>query len=225
MNYITHLNAFFKKAENDVILTPYHLSLYLALFRIWNANCFEDTITINRQSIMKKAKIGSKKTYYDCLNYLDAGGYLQYIAAASRFDQAKVIMRDLSGAGSRTHHLSKTLHHESTSDTACVPDQGHFTKEAYKQRVNNPPNGTDGHNIPSLDEVIAFAQESGYSSASTHAFWHRFSTNNWRSGGKPIRDWKALAHAYLAKVDANNNQNKNDGTDDTAEYKDYQEPL
>jgi len=225
MNYITHLNAFFAKAENDSKLTPYHLSLYLSLFRIWNASCFTDTLVITRQSIMTKAKIGSKKTYYECLNYLDAGGYFQYIAAVSRFDQAKVIMRDLSGIRNRTHGMSATIHHDPTSGNACVPDQGHSNKPVSKQVETIPPNKADGHVIPSLDEVIAFAQQAGYSSASTHAFWHRFSTNNWRSGGKPIRDWKALAHAYLAKVDANNTQNGNHETGGNAGYKDYQEPL
>ena len=60
MNYIRHLNGFFVRLSQDQRMTPYHVSLYLALFQLWNLNRFKNPFTISRDETMKLSLIGSE---------------------------------------------------------------------------------------------------------------------------------------------------------------------
>ncbi|MBN2486108.1 MAG: hypothetical protein JXB34_09060, partial [Bacteroidales bacterium] len=78
MNYIRHLSAFYMKAAVDDRLSAFHISLYHALFQLWNMNRFEKPVLVNRQVIRRYSKIGSNHTLYRCLNELHAWGYIEY---------------------------------------------------------------------------------------------------------------------------------------------------
>ena len=70
MNYIRHLTGVFQCMDNDKRLTPFHISLYMVLFRQWNNNRFKNPISIARDELMKAAKIGSVNTYTKALKQL-----------------------------------------------------------------------------------------------------------------------------------------------------------
>ena len=77
INYITHHKAVnIKMMEDD--LTSTHISLYNALFLIWNECCFDTELSVNRNDVMKLSKIGSANTYTKALKDLDVKGYLKY---------------------------------------------------------------------------------------------------------------------------------------------------
>lgn len=77
VNYIEHHRSVnFKLSEDD--LTSIHISLYNALFLIWNECGFDTELSINRNDIMKLSKIGSANTYTKALKELDEKGYLKY---------------------------------------------------------------------------------------------------------------------------------------------------
>lgn len=78
MNYIRHLSAAFEQMDADTRLTPYHISLYMALFRRWNLNFFRNPISVSRDELMRLSKIGSVNTYTKCLKELDQFGYIRY---------------------------------------------------------------------------------------------------------------------------------------------------
>ena len=78
MNYIKHLSAAFQQMDADTRLTPYHISLYMALFRRWNLNFFRNPISVSRDELMRLSKIGSVNTYTKCLKQLDQYGYVRY---------------------------------------------------------------------------------------------------------------------------------------------------
>ena len=78
MNYIKHLSAIFETIDSDSRLTPYHISLYISLFRRWNLNYFKNPISISRDEIMKMAKIGSVNTYTKCIKELHLWSYIRY---------------------------------------------------------------------------------------------------------------------------------------------------
>jgi len=77
-NYIRHLTATFEKIDATTGFTPFHTSLYLALFRRWNMNYFQNPISVARDELMRMAQIGSVKTYYRCLKALDRWGFIRY---------------------------------------------------------------------------------------------------------------------------------------------------
>ena len=78
MNYILHLNNILEEFAHDQRLTPHHISLYLALFRAWNYNRFNNPIYIFRNELIVASKIGSYNTYTKCLKELDKWNYLSY---------------------------------------------------------------------------------------------------------------------------------------------------
>lgn len=104
MNYIRHLNGFFKELEEDERMTPYHISLYLSCFRLWNLNRFKNPFPISRFEMMKLSRIGSVNTYARCIKQLDKWGYIEYSPAANlhsgstisciRFDISRNTSRD-----------------------------------------------------------------------------------------------------------------------------------
>ena len=67
INYIKHLNAVFNQFSKDNRLNPTHISLYIALFQLWNLNRFLEEFFINRDEVMQLSKIGSKSTYHRCI--------------------------------------------------------------------------------------------------------------------------------------------------------------
>ena len=90
MNYIRHLNGFFEKAENDEKLTPYHISLYMSLFRQWNLNRFRNPFPVDREELMHLSRIGSKNTYARCMKQLHQWGYICYSPTGNFHTERKV---------------------------------------------------------------------------------------------------------------------------------------
>ena len=78
MNYLRHLNEFFGRMAGDKRLSSYHISLYLALFRQWNACRFANRFVISRSEMMDLARIGSANTYARCMRELTEWGYIHY---------------------------------------------------------------------------------------------------------------------------------------------------
>ncbi|RAJ80126.1 hypothetical protein CLV59_105233 [Chitinophaga dinghuensis] len=74
------LTAFFEAVKNDNRIGSTHLSLYLALFQLWNQNDFEDPVSIHRPEVLELAKI-SRSTYHRCMRDLNDHGYVKYIAS------------------------------------------------------------------------------------------------------------------------------------------------
>src|SRR5690554_1624560 len=90
VNYIHHMENTLVKFGNDQRVTPWHISLYLALFQIWNRTRFKKEINIRRDELMHLSKIGSTNTYSKCLKQLSEWNYIKYTHSKSRFKYSKV---------------------------------------------------------------------------------------------------------------------------------------
>ena len=77
--YINHLTIFFSSVKDDKRITTSHISLYMALFELWNNNHFKNPISFTRKRIMKACKICSISTYHKIINDLSDFGYIKYI--------------------------------------------------------------------------------------------------------------------------------------------------
>ncbi len=75
INFIYHLTCFFFMTEQHQSMRPTHISLYIALFRLWNTSRFCETMSVSRTQMMKASKIGSKTCYYRSLKELHEWGY------------------------------------------------------------------------------------------------------------------------------------------------------
>jgi hypothetical protein len=85
MNYIKHLTGFFEKVSIDFELNPTHISLYMAVFQLWNQNRFQNPIGISRDELMRISKISSTATYHKCIKELCAKGYVIYSPSYNPF--------------------------------------------------------------------------------------------------------------------------------------------
>ena len=78
MNYIHHMNNWFAKVQADERLYPSHISLYIALFQLWNANRFKNPLSVSRNELKSLSKIGSSNTYTKCIKDLHNWKYIEY---------------------------------------------------------------------------------------------------------------------------------------------------
>lgn len=94
INYISHLNQFFAKIQNDNKMNPTHVSMYMALFYFWNKARFSSEFFINRNEVMQMSRIGSKGTYHKCLRDLSEWKYIIYKPSHNPHIGSKIHMFD-----------------------------------------------------------------------------------------------------------------------------------
>jgi len=95
MNYIKHLTGFFEKVSTDFDLNPTHISLYMAIFQLWNQNRFQNPIGISRDELMRISKIASSATYHKCMKELSEKGYVNYMPSYNPFKGSTLDMINL----------------------------------------------------------------------------------------------------------------------------------
>ena len=123
-NYIIQLNNSFKQFAEDDKITPFHISLYLALFQKWNGNKFKNPISVARDEIMFLSKIGSANTYSKCLKELHAWGYIKYIPSHSYHVGSKIYMFNFntttkSTTNKTTNNASDLSNHKTNAKTSA----------------------------------------------------------------------------------------------------------
>lgn len=96
MNYIRHTRAAFELLARTAEATPYHVSLYVALFQQWNEARFPADIVLFKDEVMQAAHIGSPKTYRACLRDLSAWGLITYQPSHSEYRASRALMHELA---------------------------------------------------------------------------------------------------------------------------------
>ena len=95
-NYIRHLNAFLSQVKKDQRLHANHVSLYLALFHVWNYHRFQNPFPILREEVMSLSCIGSRATYVRCLKHLHHCRYIIYVPAKQAYAVSYVSIMPLA---------------------------------------------------------------------------------------------------------------------------------
>jgi hypothetical protein len=146
MNYIRHLTGFFERTESDMRMTAYHISLYLALFQLWNLNRFRNPFPISREELMHISRIGSKNTYARCIQQLDQWGYISYFpngnlhtgrqVSCTRFD-IEIKVDPGTTSGTRTETGTRTRDGTRTGTRSGTPfiNNTNYNKQ-HKQKPN-----------------------------------------------------------------------------------------
>src|SRR5690554_966189 len=119
VNYINHMENTLVKFANDQRVTPWHISLYLALFKIWNRTRFKKEINIRRDELMHLSKIGSTNTYSKCLKQLSEWNYIKYTPSKSRFKSSKVHMYRFDTTPDTSRGTTSNTSCDITPDTSC----------------------------------------------------------------------------------------------------------
>lgn len=131
INYIKHLNAVFDQFSKDSRLNPTHISLYIALFQVWNSTRFPAEFFVIRDEVMKQSKIGSKSTYHRCLKELHKYGYIEYEPSHNPYRGSKIkLTKNWTSSGQVLYQHSPKI--ETTTGQALVPKYKH-----NKTGINN----------------------------------------------------------------------------------------
>jgi hypothetical protein len=73
------LHGFYCAINADPRIGVSHISLYMALFRQFSLNQFQNPVSIQRMDVMQLAKINGRATYHKCMRDLADYGYINYI--------------------------------------------------------------------------------------------------------------------------------------------------
>lgn len=142
-NYILHLNNSFKRFTADEKATPFHISLYMALFQKWNSAKFRNPISIARDDLMYLSKIGSANTYIKCLKELHSWGYIKYAPSHSYHVGSKVYMYTFDTikktTTNKTNNNATDISNNKTSTKTIAQDVRPY-KNSIKQIKNNSNN-------------------------------------------------------------------------------------
>lgn len=95
INFIRHLNAFYTLVHEHERLRANDISLYMALFQLWNLERFPVFLVVNRSLVIKLCKIGSLHTYTRCLKRLHNFGFLTYEPSEELFSRSVIKMAPL----------------------------------------------------------------------------------------------------------------------------------
>lgn len=191
MNYIKHLNGVFRQVERDSRLNPTHISMYMALFQMWNRNRFPETFFIDRGDIMQLAKIGSKATYHRCLKDLDNWGYVEYMPSHNPYKGSQINMPNF---GTSTRTTTGTTP-EQVVEQAVVPniniDKPNKTINKLS-RASHPKNEGD---------VLMFFKDNDWESNEALKFYNHYQGVGWKVGGRSaIEDWQATAKTWMLRA-------------------------
>ena len=102
INYIRHITAFYALVHEHEYLRSNDISLYMALFQLWNLQRFPVSLEVDKTQAIKLSKIGSKATYVLCLKRLHKFGFLTYQPSAGPFLHSVVKMVSLDEKGLQT---------------------------------------------------------------------------------------------------------------------------
>ena len=83
MGEVKELTSFYEAIRDDPRIGPSHISLYMALFQLYNLNGFRNPISICRKRVMEVAKISGVATFHKCMRHLVEFGYIRYVPSYS----------------------------------------------------------------------------------------------------------------------------------------------
>lgn len=192
VNYIQHLNAVFKAFQEDSRLNPTHISLYLALFQLWNHHRFRESFHVNREDVMKISKIGSKSTYHRCVKELNHYNYLVYNPSHNPFKGSKIKMLKFGTTSGQV--LEQAVYQG-------VPNQGQEVVRSNKHIQTNQ----NSYKLPKPKneiEVLQFFKKEEWPEVEAQKFFNHYQSIGWKIGGKiKIENWHASAKNWMLKAE------------------------
>lgn len=247
MNYIRHLTAFFERVAIDQRLNPTHISLYMALFQIWNINRFINPISISRSEMMRLSKIYSNATYHKCIRELHEYSYLQYLPSYNPFKGSLIYLFIFETSAEQVMNRKHTKKQKSskealvpyinntniinnkTDTNESIPIITNSKNKQDKETAGRAPNSKEML-IPLPEEVYEYFVSQNSTKIEAEKFFNYYSSNGWKIGGKAkMKNWQAAARNWLLNANRfNGNKPSNQPNPkqlQTKSDKGYNEPL
>jgi len=94
MEKLNPLHSFIQLANIDNRLLPSHISLFLALYWLWQKVSFQSPFYVFRKDVMPYAKISSIVTYHKCIKELSNFGYIIYQPSYNCYQGSEIIFQN-----------------------------------------------------------------------------------------------------------------------------------
>lgn len=120
-------------------MNPPAISVYMAIFQIWNHNRFKSPIYATRDELMYASKISSTATYHKCIKLLVQKEYIEYTPSYSSYTRTSIIIHALDNyTKSNAKQVQKLnpTHSKSKKDTEQGNEQP--TKQLLEQGREQP---------------------------------------------------------------------------------------
>jgi hypothetical protein len=214
VNYIKHLESAAIRIGEDSRLNASHVSMYLALFLIWNHHRFQTPLSINRSEVMKISKIGSGATYHKCMTDLHQWGYLKYEPSHNPLKGSLIYLFNFDTS---TEQVLEQL-----------PEQ--LVEQVLYTSINNTKQNklTNSKNfsVPPIEEIKDFFHSNKSEIKEADKFFNYYEANGWLVGGKSkMRNWKAAAKNWMANSSKFQNPSEKRTYLHVEQNKDYSVPL
>lgn len=217
MNYIKHFNGALQQFSGDSRLNPTHISLYIALFQLWNIYRFPEVFYIDREEVMKLSKIGSKATYHKCLRNLNDWKYIEYLPSHNPYKGSEIRMFIFDTS------VELAVNNYETSDEQALVSNTNMTK--HKKNKNKQAMPED------YFEVLVFFKKENQPETEALHFFNYYQSKAWKVGDNvEMKDWKAVAKCWIRKSEPSRFFDDSPRTPDrdnlkTNKTKDYGQPL
>jgi hypothetical protein len=247
VNYIKHLENIHSTFVEDSRITPFHFSLYMALFHQWNSAMFPEQLSIARSEIMRFSKLGSVNTYTKCLKELHAFGYIEYVPSKNPYVGSSINMYRFDNSSSNSCDTSMCLKTDNscdnTSETVVRPyinsinnnKQLNIKNDCRVDLQVDQQSKSENKRIvfikPSVDEVKIFFKEKSKTNLDAEKFFNHFESNGWLVGGKSkMKNWQAAARNWISRSEEYTKRslslsNGKPGNLNVNQNKDYSVPL
>ncbi|MCW3788212.1 hypothetical protein [Plebeiibacterium sediminum] len=201
MNYIRHQQTVFAMMDANANIKPIHISLYLALFRKWNQNKFENPIIINRQEIMKMSKISSPNTYTKVLKELERWNYIRYHPSFDPNSGSKVHLYKFD-TGTCTLPVSNLISsYKHINYIHNIYSSGESSQNELKEN-NMKEKRKKAFQVPPIEHIQIYFEQKGHSKTEAEKFFNYYESIGWLVGGKTkMKDWKAAARNWMLNVE------------------------
>ncbi len=246
INFIRHFNAFYTLVHEHERLRANDISLYMALFQLWNLEHFPVSLIVSRRVVMKLCKIGSLHTYTQCLKRLHNFGLLTYEPSEEIFSRSVVKMLPLEKSGSHKHAKNDTdmcsnkdPGKGSSFDTASVSKLLYLNNKQINNFINESktarPQKKSKDKVevpaaPELSEVRTYFRAAAQSEKEAELFYYHYKAIGWTMSGVQILDWTAAAEKWISRIPSIKNKTIENTTSTTGglrsdENKRYDEPI
>ncbi len=239
INYIQQMNGLFNKLYEDQNINPFHISIYLALFKYWNLNRFKNPFCVSRYEIMNLAKVKSPNTYSKCVKELMKWGYLKYYPSHNPYEGSQFRMANFC-KNSNANNGQVVIQGFSNDGQAVVQGYSNDGQAVTNSDANggqvvipsktyklNSINKERGNSL-TLNHIIIFFLFEKSTKNEAQKFWNHYESNGWLIGGKtPMVDWQASARNWIIRSKDLNVKGVVQKKDylHTTNKKNYNEPL
>jgi len=210
MNYIRHMNGFFMRMAEDQRMTSYHISLYMALFQVWNLSRFQNSFAIVREEMMQLSRIGSVNTYARCIKQLQEWGYIRYVPTSNMYVGSHVTCISFDIATDTARDTGRNAASDTTSNTATDT-----ARDTGRNTASNT--ATDTATDTASNTATDTARDTGRNTATdtatdTPSYYINITNFNKQDTDKKLNNGRGKKQSGIKKIYVAND-------------KDYSEPL